>query len=213
MPGKQKVRRKVKEKTLLCCLIMTATFLYFSAGCEESYKGTSLERPARKVAIYDIEGPGGDDFTGKLGAEINALGKVVVYGSQYGEPVDSITAAKIARDNGAEVFILGKITQSGIVNEGDYVIRGSFSLHDAANGDQIGGIPDAHYKENINVFLGINRTMAGLGDAVIGIIDDSSPNQTKQQKEFENQVKEKEPDIRQKLAREVAIGLSKGLGR
>lgn len=209
----EKVRQIVCKNNLPARVIIAGVFLYLAAGCEESYKGTRLDRPTRKVVIYDIEGPGGDDFTGKLGSEINALGKVVVYGSQYGEPGDSISAAKIARDNGAEVFILGKITQSGIVREGDYVIRGSFSLHDANNGDQIGGIPDAYYKENINIFLGLDRTFAGLGDALVGVLDSSNPNQTRQQKEFENKVKNKEPEIRLKLAREVAMGLSKGLGQ
>ena len=96
--------------------IFSVVILSFLVGCEGVYKGAILKSAARKVVIFNIKGPGGEDFTKKLGTEINGMGRVVVYGSEFGEPVDSIAAAKIASDCQAHVFIIGEITKSGIVN-------------------------------------------------------------------------------------------------
>jgi hypothetical protein len=196
-----------RVRHIIC--VLSVTLLFFSLGCEESYKGAALNKASKKLVVFDVKGPGGMDFTKKLGTEFNGLGKAVVYGNQYGEPADSIAAAKIARDCGAQAFVLGEITQSGITKDTIYEIHGMFTLHDAQNGYQIGGVPDAHYSENINMLGGIQKWSAKVLDDTFKKSPQSKV--AAYEDNLQKKIKFREPIIHQKLAQEVARELVRGI--
>lgn len=188
--------------------------ILFSTGCEEAnYKGATLTNKVNKVVIFDIDGPGGVEFTRQLGTEINSQNRVVVYGTEYGEPADSISAAKITRDCGAQAFVLGKITSSGIVRETTYEVHGTFTLHDSQNGDQIGGIADALCSENLDILNPVGGLAAMILDLPGNLLGSkSTPNQQRHDENLQNLIASKKTEVYKKLARKVAYELGDGLG-
>ena len=116
-------------------------------------------------------------------------------------------------DCGAQAFVLGKITSSGIVRESTYEIHGTFTLHDAKNGDQIGGIADAYCSENLDMLNpvgGLAATILDLPGNLIG--SKATPNQQRHDENLENLIASKKTEVYKKLARKVADELGDGLG-
>lgn len=197
----------------LVVILMTALVV---PGCQEGrYQGASLSIPVEKVVLFEIAGPNGKELTPQLGTAFNGMGISIAYGNEYGEPVDSIAAAKITRDCQAQAFVMGEITKSELVKLSTYEIHGTFTLHDAQNGDQIGGIADAMHSEDIDILSELTNLTAGVldfaGDLLGGPKD--KPNERKNAEKIKKVVDEKTPAMRQKFAHYVARQLSMGLSR
>ena len=195
----------------LAVMIMTALTV---PGCQEGrYQGASATIPVEKVVVFDFAGPHGKEITTQLGTEINGLGLTIAHGNDYGEPVDAIAAAKITRDCQAQAFVMGEITKSELVKFSTYEIHGTFTLHDAATGDQIGGIPNAMHSEDIDILSEFTNLTAGVLDFAGEIIGGpkDKPNERKNAEKIKQVVETKSPAIRQKFAHYVARQLASGL--
>lgn len=200
----------LKQGTNSAIWVLLVAMLLPLLGCEEQYKGTTFKPPVDKIVIFEIKGTDGKDFTQRLGTEMNNLGKAVVYGSQYGDPIDSIAAAKIARDCKAKAYIVGNITQSDFVKDAQYEVHSSFTLHDAQAGEQVGGIVDAHISRNVDLLGGA----AARGfDSIEGIFGKkTNHNEEEYAKKLKKTIAEQKPSMYQELAGRVAAEMIKGLG-
>jgi len=209
MYGKNSLVLKQGTNSAICILLVA--MLLPLLGCEEQYKGTTFKPPVDKIVIFEIKGTDGKDFTQRLGTEMNALGKAVVYGSQYGDPIDSIAAAKIARDCKARAYIVGDITQSDFVKDAQYEVHSTFTLHDAQAGEQMGGIIDAHISKNLDLLGG---AVAGGFDSIESIFGKkTNRNKEEYAEKLKKTIAEQKPLMYQELAGRVAVEMTKGLGR
>ena len=193
---------------LLLWACLMAPFILIQGCTQGIYGGKKLNPPVKKVVLFGIEGTDGEEFTKMLGTELTNLGRTVVYGDQFGKPSDLMAAAKIARDNQAGAFITGQITRNEIVDYSKYTVSGTFTLHEVEAGDQIGGITNAAYTEDIDPLLGVAKTFYGALD----ILDKKKQEEIKMMEEKKKETKVKSPQLRRKLAGHVSRELSKGLG-
>ena len=145
--SKSKRPGKVNVKTLICLIILTP--LFQSCVPKGTYVGRKMDPPAQKVVLFEIEGTDGKELTDLIGTQLTSMGIAVVYGNDYGKPSDSMMAAKIADDVGAQAFIRGNITRNEVVKQlldNKYTIGGTFKLFskdDDSSYVQIGGITNA----------------------------------------------------------------------
>jgi len=168
--------------------------------------------PSKSIVLFEIEGDDGKQFTKMLGTELSKLGRRIIYGDQFGESSDLMAAAKakIARDTEADVFIVGQITKSEVVDYSKYTISGTFMLHEVENGDQIGGIADMHYTENLDA---IGKAMVDMSDFIAGILGGKHrESAAKKREELVKKTISMSPKVKRVLAEKVAKELSKELG-
>ena len=138
-------------------LLVAGTALLCSSlvGCQGSYRGDSISPAARKVVLFEIEGPYGTEFTELLATELTSACKrniVVVKASevpQLANPGNSATASYI-RDLGAQAYIKGKITRSERIQLIKYSVTGNFQLYDSEKEGVVGGVPHAAYSGDLD---------------------------------------------------------------
>jgi len=185
--------------------------LLLSQGCnEQTYKEQQLRPSVNRIVLFEIEGTDGNQFTKMLGTELAKLGRRIIYGDQFDKPSDLLAAAKTARDTDADVFIVGQITKSEVVDYSKYTISGTFMLHEVENGDQIGGIADVHYTENLD---SIGRAWVDMSDFTAGVLGEKHRESAdRKRKDLERKVEAMSPKVQRLLAKKVAKELSKELG-
>jgi hypothetical protein len=193
--------------------LLSATVWILFVGCEEAYyKGGVVKASVDRVVIFDVKGTDGEIITKQLGTEMNSLGKAVLYGNQYGEPTDSIAASKIARDLEAHTYIMGEITVNSVIKD-KLEIHGTFTLHDADSGDQIGGITDAYCSEDTDVLSDLWGIPVGTFDLLERTLGNKTqPNEQKYAKEMAERVESQRAAVYKKFVHKVAMELNVGLG-
>ena len=200
---------KVKVSISFFVVTMLLLSLLHIGGCAEgNYDGMELSQPAQRVLLFEIEGTDGPELTKMLATKLTDYGIVVVHGSQFEKPSDLMSAAKMARDNQAQSFVMGEITQNAIVDYTKYTISGTFTVHDVETGDQIGGLANATLTEDVDRLLLVTKTYYGLLD----FISKEKGKEDKILSKKEEATKVKSAYIRLKFADHVAEELSSGLG-
>ncbi len=196
--------------TLLAALTLTALLL---AGCSQGkYVGKSFSQTIPSIVIFEIEGPGGEEFTKLLATQLSKTVKVE-YGPHFREPNDLNAAAKITRDYRCNAFIKGQITKSEMLRRSEYAIHGIFTLHNAKTGDPIGGIANASRIEDVDPIANIAGTaIAGIFDMLESLGGNkTTPNETKHREEMKEIVNVRAREVRRKLAEHVAKEFAKPL--
>ena len=196
--------------------VLLALTWWVLPGCPSgNYRGRPLAAAARKVVVYDVQGPSGKEFTRMMGTELCTLGRSVVYGSEIGGVQDVpnvLAAANLARQAGAEAFVMGTITESAQVGYSQYAVRGHFELFDAREASQIGGVDNAECVEDAEPLFTLNCILVGPIELIRIIAD---PKGKSIYKSYADTSRAKAavmaPKVNQILANHVAKELDKGL--
>jgi hypothetical protein len=183
-------------------------------GCEGLQESSFIKQrltPPAKVVLFNIEGSEGKEFTNKLATALNECGiKEIIHGSQYGQPADFLTAAKIAREMDSRFFIVGEIARSEIIEVGEYTIHGNFSVHESVNGNQIAGVMDAQCTENLALVNSTKYKTSRLIYETLGG-EKKYPEKAKELsgelEKIKKEVDAETPQVRVKLAKKVAKNL------
>lgn len=228
--------RNLMCRTLKFASVACLAVLIVVSGCTTGvYKGLTLDPPAERVMVFDIEGVSresvrrrdntqevtqvgvdGSVFARDLSSALTGLRIRVVPGSQFGKPVDMLTAAKCAREANAQAFIVGRITSSKsntTAGRSKCEVHGSFELYDAANGEQIGGVADASRSEDSGVLGPLGVVLATPFEVVRTIVIPKSDSlYTQIQRDADKRADALSPVVLKRLAEHVARELGKGLG-
>jgi hypothetical protein len=167
-----------------------AVLLFSMLGCsyyEGPYVGKVFEPPANNVVIFDFKGDNGVELTKMIGTDFTHDGIKVIYGSQSGDPGTNLGRAKIARDNQAQAFVLGEVVESGFLHKTQFHINAHFSIHEVEEGYQVGGIQNAYFQEETDLFYFLSQIF---------------------NKDIDKQIEAKRPQLLQKFAQKVSFQLS-----
>lgn len=179
------------------CLFLS---LFLTLGCNEG--AMSSNDPSKRVVLFTVKGPSGDDFTKILSTELTKNKNTIIWGDDFSQPRNLLEAAKIARDNNAGTFIYGNITNSGMSGFSKYYFNATFTVHETEAGDQIGGIGNYSYSKDLH-------PLDSLIKGTLSII--SKPAESKQETDLDAAEKSKISKCHEIIAKDVARKLYKGL--